>query len=216
MSGSRTLTEWMEFTVKADSGNPVVVYVLDGDDGFHVECDVACLSASEVGRAIEEARCWLTDWMGLMFMTTVYRPSSVAAGPPEFSVLVRLLPADIRDRQRREWHDHLDNERESGGVAGRARRSILLRSVVPIAIGSRVRRPAPRVTRPAWVRRDHSPVPPGRRRDPGWWAFEAFITVTAWIESAIRYVAAWLRWRAEPPPWDAREKASARRDPPNG
>ena len=52
----------------------------------------------------------------------------------------RLLPANLRERQVREWVDHVESVREAGEDAGRALRSILLRSVVPVAIGSRVRR----------------------------------------------------------------------------
>jgi hypothetical protein len=52
----------------------------------------------------------------------------------------RLLPVAVRDRQIREWLDHLASEREAGRDPRRALRSIMLRSVIPIAVGARARR----------------------------------------------------------------------------
>jgi hypothetical protein len=51
----------------------------------------------------------------------------------------RLLPAALRERQIREWLDHLACEREAGRDPQRALRSILLRSVLPIAVTARAR-----------------------------------------------------------------------------
>lgn len=51
----------------------------------------------------------------------------------------RLLPLTVRDRQIREWVDNLACEHETSGDPQRVLRSILLRSVVPLAIGARMR-----------------------------------------------------------------------------
>jgi hypothetical protein len=51
----------------------------------------------------------------------------------------RLLPLEVRDRQIREWVDNLVCEHEASGDPQRVLRSILLRSVLPIAIGARMR-----------------------------------------------------------------------------
>jgi hypothetical protein len=50
-----------------------------------------------------------------------------------------LLPTAIRDRQVLEWLDEVESEREAGGNPSRVVRSILLRSVIPIAITGRAR-----------------------------------------------------------------------------
>lgn len=60
----------------------------------------------------------------------------------------RLLPPGIRDRQTREWTDHLACAVEAGEDPQRAARSILLRSVPAIAIGGRISRMSRAFARP--------------------------------------------------------------------
>jgi hypothetical protein len=66
-------------------------------------------------------------------------PSLTLAQKRTVTAAARLLPVALRERQLREWLDHLECERETARDLQRALWSILLRSVIPIAVTARAR-----------------------------------------------------------------------------